>query len=201
MRKKVKKVFGIGVNDSPEPVHKREIVNGKSKITWVCPYYVAWKHIMERCYDPKFYLKNPTYKGCTMCDGWLSFMTFKSWMEAQDWQDKHPDKDILQNGGKHYSPETVRFIDRRLNMFLTDSGAARGEWPIGVSWHKRFNKFQAACNNPFTKKKEHLGAYTCPNEAHEAWRKRKHELACQWADLQDDPLIAKALRERFLKKD
>lgn len=49
----------------------------------------------------------------------------------------------------------------------------------------------------FSKIEEHLGLFTCPNEAHSAWIDRKCELADQLADLQTDERVAKVLRERY----
>ena len=201
MGKKGDLIYGIGVNNSPTPVYRSEKVNGKWRTVWVCPYYVVWTHMLERCYYEPYLKKYHTYRGCSVCPEWIYFMTFKAWMEKQDFEGKQLDKDILFEDNKVYSPKTCRFIDKSLNMFLTDSGAIRGEWPIGVVWRKVNSKFVAQCNNPFTKKKEHLGYFTCPQAAHEAWRKRKHEHACALADLQDDPLIAKALRSRFKPKE
>ena len=83
------------------------------------------------------------------------------------------------------------------NKFLLDSAASRGEWPVGVHWKERNKKFQSMCCNPFTKKYEYLGLFTCPNQAHEAWKARKYELACQLADLQTDERVAEALRVRY----
>ena len=54
-----------------------------------------------------------------------------------------------------YGPEVCAFVDPSLNMFTTDSAAARGEWPIGVCFHKRVKKFSATIGNPFTKKQEY----------------------------------------------
>ena len=196
-RNKFKKIFGIGINNSPDPVYRYETVNGKQKIVWKCPYYVVWHSMLGRCYSEPYLKTRPTYRGCSVCPEWVYFMTFKAWMMTQDFEGKQLDKDILFEDNKVYSPETCRFVDRDLNMFLTDSGAARGEWPIGVYWYKASSKFVAKCCNPFTKKQEHLGYFTCPKEAHEAWRKRKHELACALADLQYDTDIAEALRNRF----
>ena len=199
-KKKEKKVYGVGVNDSPEPVQRFEKVDGKKKQVWVCPYYVVWKDMLKRCYYEPYLKKKPTYIGCSVCDDWVYFMTFKAWMMSQDFEGKHLDKDILFEGNKVYSPETCRFVEARVNTFLVDSGAIRGAWPLGVYWKKDNGKFKAQCNNPFTKKREHLGYFTDPQAAHEAWRKRKYELALALADLQTDPLIAQSLRLRFAPK-
>lgn len=201
MKVKEKKVFGIGVNDCPDPVHRYEKVNGKWKIVWRCSYYRVWYDMLKRCYCEPFLKKQPTYSGCSVCPEWVYFMTFKAWMVNQNFEGKHLDKDILFEGNKVYSPEPCRFVDKSLNLFLVDHAAARGEWPIGVSWHKASGKFVTQCSNPFTKKREHLGLFTCPQSAYEVWLKRKYELACQWADLQEDRLIAEAIRDRFKSKE
>lgn len=122
-------------------------------------------------------------------------------MEVQDWEGKHLDKDVLVLGNKHYSPETCAFIDHRLNSFITsDIQAPRGSLAVGVSWRHKNQRFQARCVNPFTQKRESLGLFPTEAEAHEAWRKRKHELACQYATLQTDPRVADALTRRYEKE-
>ena len=83
------------------------------------------------------------------------------------------------------------------NSFVTASDASRGECPIGVSLFKRTGKFFARCNNPFTGKNEHLGYFSTPEEAHEAWRKRKHELAQLVAAKESDLRVVEALRKRY----
>lgn len=193
MRKEGELVFGIGINDADYVVCP--IVNGKA--VW-CRFYRTWVNMLKRCYSEKYQARQPTYIGCSVCDEWLTFSNFKKWMEKQDWEGNQLDKDLLTNGNKVYSPETCVFVDKVTNLFTTDHGAARGEWPIGVYFNKRGGKFQAYCNNPFIKKREHLGFFACPNQAHLTWKKRKHELACQLADLQTDERVAKALRVRYL---
>ena len=194
MYKKTKLVQGVGVNDVNYHVHRRE--NGK--IVWTCPYYRTWVSMLTRAYSDKLKQRCPTYGGVTVCEEWHSLIRFRAWMVEQDWNGKQLDKDILFQGNRVYSPDTCVFVDRAVNTFLTDHAAARGEWPLGVSWHKLTEKFTSSCSNPFTKKLEYLGSFTCPQEAHQAWKKRKHELACQLADLQTDQRVAEALRTRYL---
>lgn len=191
MKKKNKLICNIGINDADYVV--KPVINGKRLC---CPFYQAWRSMMTRCYSEKLIVKNPTYNGCSVCDEWLTFSNFKKWMEQQDWKGKQLDKDLLFVGNKVYSPETCVFVDYTVNSFITDCGATRGEWPIGVDFHKN-GKFQARCSNPFTNENAHLGYFTCPNEAHLVWKKRKRELSCQLAELQSDIRVAKALRERY----
>jgi hypothetical protein len=191
-----KLVCGIGSNDADYVV--KPTINGK---VVVCPFYRVWHSMLVRCYDAKLQARQPTYIGCSVVPEWLSFMAFRTWMIEQDWQGRELDKDILVPGNKVYGPETCVFISQGLNKFATDSAAARGEFPIGVCWNKRNGKFQAYCGNPFTSKEEHLGYFTCPDAAHEAWRSRKHELALQIAVLHADPRIAAALSTRYLPEN
>lgn len=198
----MKLVYGVGVNDADYVVHLTEEltrVDGKRKckLVWICPFYQTWKNMLARCINEKYQDRYPTYIGCTVCEEWLTFSNFRKWMEQQDWEGKELDKDLLFIANKIYSPDTCVFVDKVTNGFTLGSGATRGKWPIGVSFHERSGKFQANCENPFTKKKEYLGLFICPNEGHLAWKKRKHELALQLADLQSDKRVAKVLRERY----
>lgn len=190
MRKNNKLVYGVGINDADYVVCPT--INGKQV---VCPFYSSWQSMLERCYSSKCLAKRPTYMGCSVCDEWLTFSNYKRWMETQNWKGKEPDKDLLVRGNKVYSSETCVFLDQRTNKFILDSGAARGEHPIGVSLLR--GKFQAQCKNPFTRKLEYLGLFLCPNQAHLAWKKCKHEFACQLAEQQQDLRVADALRQRY----
>lgn len=200
-RKTVRLVFGVGINDAGYVTQKKETiyVNGvrKQKQVWECPYYRVWKDMLRRCYSAKFQERQPTYKGCSVSEEWLRFSNFRRWMEAQDWEDKQLDKDLLFEGNKIYSKKTCVFVTRMVNTFTTDCGASRGEWLIGVCWNREKGKFQSSCGNLFTKKQETLGYFTCEQEAHETWVKRKSELANELAAIQSDPRVAKALIERY----
>ena len=200
--KKVKPtVFGVGVNDVDYEVTRYEYVTvggkRKQKQVWVCPYYRVWRSMLERCYSAKHQENHPTYIGCSVSEEWLTLSVFKSWMEAQDFEGMQLDKDILFEGNKVYSEETCAFVTRAVNMFTVDKGNGRGEWLIGVHWHKPAGKFQSKCRNPFTKKVEHLGYFTSELEAHQAWLKRKLELAHLIAAEQTDERVGKALIERY----
>lgn len=118
-------------------------------------------------------------------------------MVTNDWEGKELDKDLLVKGNKLYAPNTCAFIPRKLNLFITDRAAYRGAYPIGVTYHKRDGKFQSECSNPFTKKRDFLDFFDCPQEAHEAWRTKKHAHACAYADQQSDPRLSAALRARY----
>lgn len=184
MRKRNKLVRGVGINDADYNVVG-------------CPFYKRWSSMLERCYSIKLQERYPTYKDVSVCNEWLTFSNFKSWMEQQDWEGKHLDKDLLVEGNKVYSPEDCVFINNMVNTFVTDCAASRGELPIGVSWHKQTNKYRAQCNNPFTKKREHLGCYDCPQKSHTVWLSRKQELCLELCNTLDDERVIEALKSKY----
>lgn len=196
-----KPVLGVGINDADYVTRKYETteVDGvrKRKLVWFCPYYRAWASMLDRCYSTKRQERNQTYKGCSVTDNWLTFTNFKSWMIDQDWEGKQLDKDLLIEGNKLYSPETCVFVTPMVNTFAVDCGASRGKWPVGVARYKPTGKFRALCSNPFTRKNEYLGLFDCEQEAHNAWAKRKRELAHDLAAIQTDARVAKALIDRY----
>lgn len=197
IKKKNKLVCGVGVNDAEFATQRHATINDKRRAVWVCPFYQPWVSMLKRCYCVKYQKNKPTYIGCSVDSEWLMFSNFRSWMMNQDWEGKQLDKDILFLGNKFYSPRHCVFIDRALNVFMTERSASRGEWPIGVAWDTNRSKLIAKINNPFIKKQEYLGRFDNPEKAHQAWKKRKHELALIYADMQTDERIAKALRLRY----
>lgn len=131
MRKR-KPIYGVGINDADYVTQKN--VNGKNVI---CHFYQTWKGMLERCYSAKCQEKQPTYKGCSVCEEWLTFSNFKEWMDSQYWYIMELDKDVLVKGNKAYSPETCIFVSSQLNLFTTDREKERGDYPIGVNFHKK----------------------------------------------------------------
>lgn len=197
MNKSAKLVHGVGLNDADYQIASYAIICGRRKQQWVCPIYIVWKGMLERCYSAKYQLRCPTYIGCSVVQEWHSFSAFRAWMLSQDHKGRQLDKDILVPGNRVYGPGTCVFVSPELNKLLNGYSAARGEWPIGVCLHKGTGKFQAMCCNPFNRKNEHLGLFTTPDAANDAWRVRKHEHACTYAELQSDPRVATALRARY----
>jgi hypothetical protein len=186
-------VFGVGINDLTRAIVWRE--DGKRVL---CPIYRLWQNMLGRCYDDKAHERLPTYIDCSTTPDWFYLSKFERWVLTQDWQGKQLDKDILFPNNKLYSPETCVFVEGKLNTFLLERNSARGLYPLGVDWVKKQSKFRARCSNPFTVEKENLGCYNNPEDAHSAWKKRKHELSLAYAEQQTDPRIAEALRTRYL---
>lgn len=146
--------------------------------------------MLRRCYSEKFQARRPTYTGCKVCDEWHSFMAFKSWMEQQDWEGKQLDKDLIGDG-KLYSPENCVFVSMALNGLFLGNGAIRGDCPIGVFWDKQKGKYRAGIR--VDGKRKHLGLFASADEAHEAWRIAKIEIANLFLENESNPRVRYAI--------
>lgn len=180
-------VLGIGVNDADYVVNDPE--SGRQI---VCPYYRKWHAMLRRCNDGK----NPAYDECYVCDEWTRFMSFRQWMEQQDWHDKEIDKDLLVPGNKVYSPETCIFVSRAVNIFLVDHQSRRGIYPVGVYLEKGMRKFKAQIAIGGGKRK-HLGRFDTVEEAANAYSDYKRKLAFELAERENDPRVSAALISRY----
>lgn len=196
MDRSVKKVYGVGINDSNSASQKAKLIEGKFVVYWRCPYYMRWIDMLERCYSALYQKTKKTYKDCTVCEEWLRFSNFKSWMETQDWVEKELDKDLLIDGNKLYSPSTCCFINKRTNSFIRKDAITGSKFP-GVHWRKDRQHYSVRCTNSFTGKYEALGAFECPKEAYKAWLERKHEIACKLAEFETESSVIIALTSRY----
>lgn len=192
MRKKNQIIYGVGINDADYYINPT--IDGKRV---KCQKYRAWSAMLERCYSEKTQAKRPTYIGCSVAPEWHLFSNFKRWMETQDWQGKELDKDLLVTGNKVYSPETCIFVHPIVNTFMLEKPNCTSITMNGVTRRAGERRFRAQCNDPFTKNRGYIGCFDSDEEAHQAWKKRKHELACKLADLQTDERVAAALRLRY----
>ena len=187
--------FGVGENDSTEKVS-----SNKNGVQAFCASYEMWKHMLARCYDKRSHKRQPTYVGCSVDSRWFKYSAFKEWYELQDKINGELDKDILVQGNKIYSPDLCVIIPRSLNLFLNSNPARRGSLPIGVTYSENLTRFKARCCNPFSGKLEHIGVFDTKEEAHEAWRLRKHAHSLRYASMQSDQRVAESLRVRYLTR-
>lgn len=137
-----------------------------------------WSGVIARAGGSKSYLeKFPVYEGVT--NDFKCFQSFTDWCHAEFGyflKDKHDrfwnlDKDILVEGNKSYSESTCCFIPTELNSLFLKRERGRGQYPIGVIWHKSSETFVAACSH--NGKPEHIGCFSNPLDAHRAWQEAK----------------------------
>lgn len=183
-------IQGVGTNDADYAVVKKKslgYVNGvyKQELIWECHFYRKWRSMLTRCYSNLY----PSYKGCSVCNEWLTFSNFKSWMEQQDWEGKELDKDLLIEGNKVYSPETCLFIDAEVNLFLKDVKRSKGyeKLPNG--------RFSARIKE--NNKDVRLGVFDTETQAKEAYLRAKNERLKQLVDKQTDHRVIVSLLKRL----
>ena len=185
-----KLVYGVGVNDKTRPCW----VDGKP-----VKEYDLWTDMLKRCFSEKLQTRQPTYKGCNVSDNFLNYSFFYDWCQEQVgfgkvddkghiWQ---LDKDLLLIGNKIYSETTCVFVPQEINSFFTDRGNARGEYPLGVCFHKRVGKFVAKCT--VNGKRQYLGYFNTPEEAFAVYKPYKEnlckQLALKWQSEIDERLF------------
>lgn len=164
-------VAGVGINDADYNVDvKIELPRcggkRKRKQIFLCPFYTTWRSMLTRCYNDRYLKRNTTYKDCTVCDEWLTFSNFKSWMEKQDWKGKQLDKDIVGRG-EIYSPETCVFVTQRVNKLILKPNNGK---TTGVYWNGY--SFVAKGRN-IDNKSVHLGSFDSIELAEKSYLKHK----------------------------
>jgi hypothetical protein len=185
----MKKVYGKGVNDSESPVQLRS--PNTLKVVWRCPFYTRWANMLKRCYSEAALRKRPLYRGVEVCEAWLIFSIFKAWMQTQDWEGLHLDKDILGDG-QLYSPETCVFISSEMNSFIKSS-KNQFNLPEGVS---RNTSGGIYAHITIDRVNNYLGSFDTIEEAYSAYKMRKRERAVEiFSDC--EPHVLDALLSKF----
>ena len=150
---------GIGIIDVP------------SNVSQLRSFHV-WNDMLCRCYSKKHRNRNPSYEGCSVCEEWFLFSSFKKWFDENYVEGYQLDKDILSDkNNKIYSPDTCCFIPKKLNSALTTCLRGRGLYPIGVS--KNRNKFSAHITKGG--KNHYLGFFNTPEEAFAVYKKKRED--------------------------
>lgn len=128
-------------------------------------HYNLWNAMLQRCYDPKYQQKYPTYRGCSVHDSWHNFQTFSAWLDKNyyeiEGEQMNLDKDILCKGNKIYSPDTCVFVPHKINLLFVKRDSKRGDLPIGVTEYKYGYRVYVGCNGKQLK----LGTFNTPHEA------------------------------------
>lgn len=175
-----KLVCGVGISECGE--FKRTVVVGGKHV--VTKEYKLWSGMLERCYSVVYHQKHPTYIGCSVSEDFKYFQRFAKWCQSQvgfGLEGNHLDKDILDKGNKQYSADICVFVPSNINKLLVKCDAARGEFPIGVSWYKRDQKYQVKCRDGYGVLK-HIGHFLTPQAAFNAYKEFKEALIRQLAN-------------------
>lgn len=142
--------------------------------------YLIWLGIKTRVLQNKA----PAYMDCTISDNFMNFQYFAEWCQHQVGWSEHKwqlDKDLLVDGNREYHEDRCLFVPREINIALTAEKKPRSNGlPLGVVHTKEWNQYQARCNVYGVQ--EYLGAYRTPEEAHQAYVKRKNDYVQELAE-------------------
>lgn len=162
--------------------------------------YTKWRHILVRCNNVNYQNKKPTYKHNTVCEEWHNFQNFAKWFEEnwKPWMDKtwHIDKDILVKGNKIYSPDTCCFVHQDINSLFIKRDSKRGNYMIGVTFHKRDKVFVSQVNKG-KGHTEHIGYFKTEIEAFNAYKEAKEEYIKEVADKWKDKITDKVYKALY----
>ncbi len=152
--------------------------------------YNLWQSMLQRCYCPLYLKERPTYKDCSVSDDFKYLETFKKWCHSQfNYNEVDDDgirfvldKDILVKGNNIYSKDTCCFVPREVNLLFVKADKSRGSLPIGVSYHKRINKYSSTIR--IGGGTRHLGYFSTTLEAFQVYKQAKEasikEVAEKW---------------------
>ena len=173
-----KSVYGvgfIGIGDYDASIDRK-----------ASPQYDTWHSMLQRCYDEKLHKKRPSYIGCTVIEEWHNFQKFAKWYDDNIYevfgcQRIELDKDILIKGNNVYSPETCVFVPQNINTLFIKRDSNRGEFPIGVYFKKKNDKYSAQCSNGKDKNQQYLGLFDTPMQAFNVYKSFKENIIKQIA--------------------
>ena len=160
--------------------------------------YRLWNNMLKRCYSVGCQKVRPTYIDCSISENFRYLEYFKEWCNNQigfnsvDEKGKPfaLDKDILVKGNRVYNEDVCVFVPQEVNLLFTKRDKSRGEYPIGVSFHKSRGMLTATLNNKY------LGYFNTAEQAFQVYKTAKEayikEVANKWKD-KIDPKVYEAL--------
>lgn len=162
--------FGVGYL-----AEGRYTVSENSKLN---QWFKIWNSMLNRCYNPKYQEKHPTYKGCEVETFLFNFQHMCEWLDENYYEipDEQMclDKDILCKGNKLYSRDTCIFVPQRINLLFTKRNNYRGKDPIGVTPNSSGN-YRVFCHDGYGKQ-TYLGTYTSKEEAFRVYKNYKEKV-------------------------
>lgn len=146
--------------------------------------YNMWRSMLCRCYDEKIHKNRLTYLDCKVCEEWYNFQIFSEWFDNNYYEIENEkmalDKDILIKWNKVYSPKTCVFVPETINVLFTKRQNYRGDYPIGVSFDGKTNKFKSKVSE--YGKIINLGYFDTTKEAFEKYKREKEKHIKEVAD-------------------
>lgn len=157
--------------------------------------YSVWQGMIKRCYNKVILSKEPSYIGCEVCENWLNFQNFATWMNTIDYRKEkwQIDKDLIEFGNKIYCPEKCLFIPASINKCLVTH---KQNPNAGIKM--RGNKFQVFIS--IYNKNTYFGSCDTLEEAKELYRKSKLNYLYELSEKEGVPDFIVNKFEQFIIK-
>lgn len=169
-----KKILGVGINDFENSL------NAES-----ARVYHIWRQMLKRCYDESAQQKQPTYRGCSVCEEWHYFTNFYNWYTLNYVEGWCLDKDILVKGNKIYSPQTCCFVPNEINTIFNKHKNTRCSLGVcGV--FRRGNRFYSVAS--MFGRNVSLGGYESIEEAKSAYKEAREAYIKRVAEMWKEKL-------------
>lgn len=159
-------------------IHGVGIYDGINESTTMA--YKVWHSMIVRCYSDNWLKNKPSYIECTVDKQWLRYSIFREWFSSNYIEGFHLDKDIIIPLNKIYSPSTCCFVPAYINVLLTDRTRDRGNYPLGVNYEPKWNRYKSCIS--INGKVKHLGYFKTPELAHECWLRAKKKYVSECAN-------------------
>jgi hypothetical protein len=141
--------------------------------------------MLKRCYDESAQQKQPTYRGCSVCEEWHYFTNFYNWYTKNYIEGWCLDKDILVKGNKIYSPQTCCFVPNEINAIFNKHKNKR--CTLGVCGvFKRNDRFYSVTS--MFGRNVSLGGYESIEEAKNAYKEGREVYIKRVAEMWKDKL-------------
>lgn len=161
----------LKINDSPTPIERTAIVDGKRRTVWRCPIHITWRNMLLRGDGLE---SRPSYNDVSVVAEWYRFSVFKAWHDKNYLPGLHLDKDLKVLGNTIYGPDTCMYVSTRVNGFLVSCLKPRTEHPVGAFLRKDvFRTKPYTCQIWVEGRQRMIGAYTTAAEAHAKWQEVK----------------------------
>lgn len=177
------KFFGVGIYEKGEYNRSH-------------PSYDVWYGMLKRCYSPN----NIYYSDCTVCEDWFNYQNFAKWFNGQNYRldGWNLDKDLINPGNRHYSPETCCFIPKEINTAMAvKSYKERKVLSPGVTLHTD-GRFVARIRR--WGKKDYIGLFNTELEASKAYEDEKIKYLCELGIKYSVPEFIQASLQNFKVK-
>ena len=154
--------------------------------------YDMWRGMLRRCYDEKWWLREPSYKECSVCEEWYNYTNFKKWYEENYYEIPNErmclDKDILVKNNKIYSPITCCICPTRINSIF--KGTKKNKYGfIGITINKhKGEKYICYVSRVNSGEKREAKYFRTKEDAFKDYKIRKEQEIKNVADLYKDKI-------------